>query len=64
MWLGSFFPEIYITEISAVGGILLLALGLNLLEITKVKMIDLLPALLFSPLLVFALQLLEPVFSW
>lgn len=64
MWLGSFFPEIYITEISAVGGILLLALGLNLLEITKIKMIDLLPALLFSPLLVFALQLLEPVFSW
>lgn len=50
-WLGSFLPEIYIIEISAVGGLILLALGLNLLEITKVKIVDLLPALLFAPLI-------------
>lgn len=51
MWLGSFLPEIYITEISAVGGLILLALGLNLLEITKIKIVDLLPALLIAPLI-------------
>jgi len=51
MYLGSFFPELYITEISAVGGIILLGLGMNLLEITKIKIIDLLPALVIAPLL-------------
>ena len=50
-WLGSFLPEAYIIEISAVGGLILLALGLNLLEITKIKIVDLLPALLFTPLI-------------
>lgn len=50
-YLGSFLPPEYITEISAVGGLILLALGLNLLEITKIKIIDLLPALLFAPLI-------------
>jgi len=49
-WLGSFMSPDYITEISAVGGVILLALGLNLLEITKIKIIDLLPALIFTPL--------------
>lgn len=57
MWLGSFFPDIYITEISAVGGILLLALGLNLLEITKFKMIDILPALLLVPVILYLSQI-------
>lgn len=50
-WLGSFLPAEYITEISAVGGVLLLALGMNLLEITKIKIIDLLIAILMVPLL-------------
>lgn len=63
MWLGSFFPEIYITEIIAVGGVILLGLGLNLLEITKIKLIDLLPALLVSPLLLYLYELVLPLFS-
>ena len=50
-WLGSFLPSAHIIEISAVGGVILLALGLNLLEITRIKIIDLLPALIFVPLL-------------
>lgn len=62
MWLGSFFPEIYITEITAVGGIILLGLGLNLLEITKIKLIDLLPAILVSPILLFIYELVLPLF--
>lgn len=63
MWLGSFFPEVYIIEISAVGGIILLGLGLNLLEVTKIKLIDLLPALLISPLLLYVYQLVLTLFS-
>ncbi|NOR86110.1 MAG: DUF554 family protein [Bacteroidales bacterium] len=49
MYLGSFLPTEYITEISAVGGVILLGLGMNLLEITKIKIIDLLPAILLAP---------------
>jgi uncharacterized membrane protein YqgA involved in biofilm formation len=44
-----------IAEMSCVGGILVLAVGLNLLNITKIKAADLLPALIFAPLIVFLL---------
>lgn len=54
IYLGSFLPAEYITEISAVGGIILLGLGLNLLEVTKIKIVDLLPAIIFSPLILWA----------
>ena len=38
-------PEL-ITEISAVGGIIIIGIGLNILEITKIKVNNILPALL------------------
>ena len=38
-------PEL-ITEISAVGGIIIIGIGLNILEITKIKVSNMLPALL------------------
>ncbi len=44
-WLGDFFPQVMITELSAVGGILLMGLGLQILEIKKFKIINMLPAL-------------------
>lgn len=44
-----------IAEMSCVGGILILAVGLNLLNITKIKAADLLPALVFAPLIVLLL---------
>jgi hypothetical protein len=39
------FPTILITQLTAVGGALILGIGLNLLEIKKVKTVNLLPAL-------------------
>lgn len=45
MWLGDFFPAVMITELSAVGGILLLGLGIDILGIKKIKVINMLPAL-------------------
>ena len=49
--LGAFYFESYlypelITEISAVGGIIIIGIGLNILEITKIKVSNMLPALL------------------
>ena len=40
-------PTIYITEITAVGGILLIGLGISILEIRKLNIINLLPSLVF-----------------
>ncbi len=50
-WLGKFADPAVITEISATGGIILVGLGFNILEIKKIKVLNLLPALLFVPLL-------------
>jgi uncharacterized membrane protein YqgA involved in biofilm formation len=44
-WLGDFFPHLMINELSAVGGILLMGLGLQILEIKKFKIINMLPSL-------------------
>lgn len=49
---GEFFPEIIITEMSAVGGILLLGLGINILEIKKINVMNMLPALVIIILLI------------
>ncbi|MDR2825309.1 MAG: DUF554 domain-containing protein [Deltaproteobacteria bacterium] len=46
-----------ITQLKSTGGILILGIGLNMLEITKIKLFNLLPSLLCAPLLVFILSL-------
>jgi uncharacterized membrane protein YqgA involved in biofilm formation len=50
-----FFSEIVINEISGVGGILLLGLGLTLLEIKEIKIANLLPSLVIVPILLYFL---------
>jgi uncharacterized membrane protein YqgA involved in biofilm formation len=47
-------PEV-VNEMSAVGGLLILAIGINLLEIRKLKIGNMLPAL-FVPLLYFTVR--------
>ena len=39
------FPEVLIRQLTAVGGVLILGIGLNLLEIKRIKTVNLLPAL-------------------
>ncbi len=45
-WLGDFVALQVVTELTAVGGILLIGLGINILEIKKIKVMNMLPALL------------------
>lgn len=45
-WLGDYFAEAIINELTAVGGLLLLGLGINILEISHIKILNLLPALI------------------
>lgn len=48
---GDFFPAVYISELSATGGVLLIGLAFNILEIKKIKVMNMLPALLVILLL-------------
>lgn len=43
---GEFFPTEIVTEMSAVGGILLIGLSINILEIKKINVMNMLPSLL------------------
>jgi uncharacterized membrane protein YqgA involved in biofilm formation len=50
--IGTAIPEAIITEISAVGGVILIGLSINLLKIKQIEIINLLPALLLVGLLI------------
>jgi uncharacterized membrane protein YqgA involved in biofilm formation len=47
-------PDSVVAAITATGGILLLGTGLRLLQIRMVSVADLLPALVFAPLITLA----------
>ena len=49
--LGGALSETVINEMSAAGGLLLIGLGINILEIKKLKVLNMLPALLFAAVL-------------
>ena len=42
---GDFFPQIMVVEMSAVGGILLIGMGISILDIKKINVMNMLPAL-------------------
>jgi len=44
-YLGRFFSDLMISELTATGGILLIGLGFNILDIKKIKVFNILPAL-------------------
>ncbi len=49
-WLSAFMTETAIREFSIVGGVLIFAIGINLLEMAKIKIENFLPSLLIPPL--------------
>lgn len=52
-WLGQFFNDIVINEMSAVGGLMLIGLGVNILEIKKIKVINMLPGLVVAVIIAY-----------
>jgi uncharacterized membrane protein YqgA involved in biofilm formation len=61
MLLGASLPEItratpWVVEVTATGGVLILGISLLLLDLKRVRVANLLPALLIAPLLVLLLQ--------
>lgn len=61
MWAGDVIPQELVTEVSVVGGILIMASGLSILEIKNCKTLNLLPSLLV-PVLFFWLKHLYTVY--
>ena len=59
-WLGDFIGAEIINELTAVGGILLVGLGINILEIKQIRIMNMLPSLI----VVVALVLLSSVYSF
>lgn len=57
-YIEPYLSEILIKEISAVGGLLILAIGINILELTKIKIINLLPSLFVLVILYFIYQMI------
>jgi uncharacterized protein len=53
MFLGDFLSEAMKAELTAVGGLLLIGLGITILEIRKLEIINMLPALVTTVLLTF-----------
>ncbi len=49
-WVAPFMTDMVMTEVSAVGGALILGIGINLLDIKKIHVGDMLPAILVPPL--------------
>ncbi len=53
-WMGSSFNQIMVNEVSAVGGILLIGMGISILDIKKIYVIDFITALIYIvPLIYF-----------
>ena len=53
VWAKPFLSEPIITEMTAAGGLLIVGIGLNILGITRIRVANLLPALVIAPALVF-----------
>lgn len=52
-YIGSLMPEAVINEMSATGGLLLVGLGISIMEIKKIRVINMLPALFIAIALAF-----------
>ncbi len=47
-WFGASMPPLMINTLTATGGIILLGLGFNILQITKISVLNLLPSLIYA----------------
>lgn len=55
-WFMGFMNEAMISEMTAVGGVMLLGLGISILEIKEIKVTNMLPSLIFAIIFAYILQ--------
>lgn len=54
-WIGGLMPEQIINEMSAAGGLMLVGLGFSIMDIKKIKVVNMLPSLIFAVILAYIL---------
>jgi uncharacterized membrane protein YqgA involved in biofilm formation len=54
--------DLMISEMTAVGGVLIIGIGLIILDIKKIKVVTFLPALIYAPLFTAIYQFIGPLF--
>ena len=59
MWIAPFFSAEIITGLSAVGGVMLIGLGINMLDIKKIPVANMLPALVIVCVLIKILEVIQ-----
>ncbi|HRW63315.1 MAG TPA: DUF554 domain-containing protein [Bacteroidales bacterium] len=52
-FFGDYFSDTYINELTAIGGLMLIGLGINILEIKQLKILNMLPSLVIIIILVY-----------
>jgi hypothetical protein len=52
-YVSDFFSEVVVSELTATGGVLLLGLGLQILEIKSLRIINMIPSLVYTVILVY-----------
>ncbi|SDJ56176.1 DUF554 domain-containing protein [Salimicrobium halophilum] len=57
-WVPEDMLDLFITEMTATGGLMIVAIGLNILNLTKIRVANLLPALIMVGVLLYLQQLL------
>ncbi len=57
-FFGNYFNDIYINNLSSVGGLLLIGMGIRILEIKKIRVLNMLPALVIILILTWIVNLL------
>lgn len=59
IFLGSFLSDFAVAELVCAGSVMIVALGLNLLKVTKIKVANLLPGLIFVPFICMIFDLIQ-----
>ncbi len=59
IFLGSFLSDFAVAELVCAGSVMIVALGLNLLKVTKIKVANLLPGLVFVPFVCMIFDLIQ-----
>jgi len=50
--------DVYLNNLNGLGGVLILAIGIELLDIQKIKILNMLPSLVYLPLVIYISGLL------
>jgi uncharacterized membrane protein YqgA involved in biofilm formation len=62
-WIAPFLNDLAIAEMTCVGSVIIIALALNILGITKIKVMNLVPAIFLSPLVLYLFDFISKILA-